>query len=388
MESPSSAQLQPRRIVELDGIRGLAILLVLLYHYVAVPIPVDASRGLLFIRQLLSDGWSGVDLFFVLSGLLIGGILIDNRSATNFFGVFYTRRICRIFPLYYFFLVVFLVLGLVGPRVGFLSGSIFVNSIPMLPYFLYIQNYAMALQGTFGNEFLAMSWSLAIEEQFYLVLPLIVRRSLPRRLPLTLLFFIALSLILRATLAGGSFQAFVLTPWRLDGLFLGAFLAFLIRTPGLLRLGTTRIWWVRVACVAMFLYIAYGSMTEPLGGLEHIFLFSLFYATLIFLTITRGSGLLAKLFRLPWLADLGRISYCIYLFHQMVNGLVHDILFRSVPRFSTVPTIAATLAAAGAVYLLAKGTYWAFENRFIVLGHKSVYSTDQCQARGTSVSVI
>ena len=113
------------RILELDGIRGVAILLVVLYHYVAVPIPADASAGLLFVRQLFSNNWSGVDLFFVLSGFLITGILIDHRNTRHYFKVFYIRRISRIFPLYYLFLSLFLLAQYFSAAHGFIQPGSF-----------------------------------------------------------------------------------------------------------------------------------------------------------------------------------------------------------------------------------------------------------------------
>jgi len=373
---PNTFTSPPPRIRELDGIRGLAILLVLLYHYVAVPIPPDASAGLLFLRQLFSNTWSGVDLFFVLSGFLIAGILIDNKAASNYFQVFYTRRVTRIFPLYYFFLSTFLLLRLISPRVGIFSEALFASPLPMLPYFLYLQNVAMAVQGTFGNEFLAMTWSLAIEEHFYLLLPLVVWRSRSDRLPFNLLFLIAISLILRATLARGTYFAFVLTPWRLDGLFLGALLAVLFRTPILLNVLKTRLLWIKIACVALLLYIAYSSMTEPLGSLDHLLTFGLFYASLIFLSLAESTSLPARLLRRPWLMNIGKVSYGIYLFHQMANGIVHDLFFNRPPRFDSLPTVLATLLALLLVYLLAQGTYHAFEKQFIAFGHRYSYSND------------
>jgi peptidoglycan/LPS O-acetylase OafA/YrhL len=373
-QGPNELSSAPQRIPELDGLRGLAVILVLLYHYVAVSIPADSTGGLHVIRQLFSKNWSGVDLFFVLSGFLIGGILIDNRSATNYFSVFYTRRISRIFPLYYFFLGIFLLMAHFAQRPGLFSASIFVNRLPTLPYFLYVQNFIMALRGTFGNEFLAVTWSLAIEEHFYLLLPMIVWVSRPKRLPLNLLFLISLSLILRTTLARGTFSAFVLTPWRLDSLFLGVLLAMLIRAPVLLTQVKARLSWIKLACGALFLYLVYCALTQPLGSLNNILLFGVFYATLIFLTLAEKTGVLARIFRRGWLMNIGRVSYALYLFHQMVNGLVHDLLFKTLPRFENLPTILATLLSLLLLYLLANGTYYAFEKRFIARGHRRAYS--------------
>jgi len=90
-----------KRIAQLDGVRGVAILMVLIWHYcycqiVTVPHSIGGKAA-----QLIILTWSGVDLFFVLSGFLIAGILVDHRNASNFFRVFYLRRVCRIFPLYY-----------------------------------------------------------------------------------------------------------------------------------------------------------------------------------------------------------------------------------------------------------------------------------------------
>src|SRR6187399_1378910 len=95
---------QPPRLAELDGVRGCAIALVLLWHYVAEQIhaPLQSTAGR--VAQVLGLCWSGVDLFFVLSGFLIAGTLLDHRGAENFFRVFYIRRVCRIFPLYFLLL--------------------------------------------------------------------------------------------------------------------------------------------------------------------------------------------------------------------------------------------------------------------------------------------
>ena len=91
----------PQRIPELDGVRGIAILLVVIWHYWIALVINDPLSGLYgAVVKSLYLTWSGVDLFFVLSGFLIGGILLDNREAPGYFKAFYARRVCRIFPLY------------------------------------------------------------------------------------------------------------------------------------------------------------------------------------------------------------------------------------------------------------------------------------------------
>ena|ERR1700721_1032295 len=95
-----------RRIPQLDGLRGIAIAMVVAFHYAGAEVgPVP--RFPIFISGPMNLGWSGVDLFFVLSGFLIGGILLDARESSNYFRVFYRRRVCRIFPVYFVFLVAF-----------------------------------------------------------------------------------------------------------------------------------------------------------------------------------------------------------------------------------------------------------------------------------------
>src|SRR6266581_1180198 len=103
---PTSKVSLATRLPELDAVRGLAIVLVLLWHYVACQLEDQPGTALNLIRQALGICWSGVDLFFVLSGFLIGGILIENRESQNYFRIFYLRRVCRIFPLYYCWLAI------------------------------------------------------------------------------------------------------------------------------------------------------------------------------------------------------------------------------------------------------------------------------------------
>ncbi len=364
-----------KRVPELDGVRGLAILLVVLYHYVAVPIPANASAGYLFVRQVFSKGWSGVDLFFVLSGFLIAGILIDHRAAANYYAVFYIRRVSRIFPLYYFLLALFLALQAGQPHWRWFSANLLANALPLAPYFLYLQNFAMAARGGFGNEFLAMTWSLAVEEQFYLFLPWLVRRSSPQSLPLNALFLIGLPTILRLTLGGdGQYYGFVLAPWRLDSLFMGVLLAVIIRAPNVFDVLKNHRRWGQWLWVGLLILVGYWSMTETLGALNHFFVFGLFYALTIFLALAEPGGWFARVTRHPALTQLGLIAYGVYIFHQLVNGLLHDLVFKMPPRLYNFPTLFITLLAFSFTCLLAWCSYHFFEKRFIAWGHNFRYA--------------
>lgn len=362
-----------KRIPALDGLRALAILMVVTYHYIAVPISPESSKGYMLIRQALSKNWSGVDLFFVLSGFLIAGILIDNKNATNYFKVFYLRRIFRIFPLYYFTIALFVVLNYVATNFGLINEQIFSNSLPLFSYLLSIQNFFMVVQGTFGNEFLAITWSLAIEEQFYLFLPLVIRYNQRKRLPFILFFLICFSITLRAVVGKGTFLAFVMMPWRLDGLLLGAVLAIIIRDNTILNILKKNVRWIKIISTLLFIYLTYCTWTEPLGTLSPIFVFSMFYTLIIFLSISEQNSLLSRFFCNAFMVKIGKISYGIYLLHQMVNGIAHEIFLKKLPSFDNYPAILITLFAFIITYLMANILYNSFEKKFIDIGHKINY---------------
>jgi peptidoglycan/LPS O-acetylase OafA/YrhL len=158
------------RVPVLDGLRGLAILLVMLHHFFQnyVPEPVWIDR---LVFGLMGCGWFGVDLFFVLSGFLITGILYDAKGADRYFLNFYARRTLRIFPLYYAVLVLLFVLL---PRVPHpLAADYVSDSAPdQLWFWLYLTNFRIALNGGWYSHLVpSVFWSLAIEEQFYVLYP-------------------------------------------------------------------------------------------------------------------------------------------------------------------------------------------------------------------------
>ena len=222
----------------LDGVRGLAVLMVLLFHFVGdVPPSGSVERVIVGVTKY---GAFGVELFFVLSGFLITGILYDTHNGPYYFRNFYMRRFLRIFPLYYGVLAL---VFFVAPLIPLLRG-------PTLDYlldrqawaWLYAVNIYIAGHGEWSFSYLNHFWSLAIEEHFYFFWPLVVF-ALARR-PRALIA-VSLAIALGAMLARltGSLMGlswwttYTLTPFRLDGLALGAFLAVAVRQPeGLERL--------------------------------------------------------------------------------------------------------------------------------------------------------
>ena len=161
------------RIPELDGLRGLAIGSVLIWHYFMVPTVTAPGTPLSYALVFGRLTWSGVDLFFVLSGFLIGGILLDARKASNYFQVFYTRRFFRIVPIYAAVLLIVPTFLLLAQRTH--HGTWLTPAHPPWYFFwTFTQNFWMVRAMDFGGNALGVTWSLAIEEQFYLLWPLIV----------------------------------------------------------------------------------------------------------------------------------------------------------------------------------------------------------------------
>src|ERR1700730_6086504 len=154
-----------RRLPQLDGVRGIAILLVMLVN-------TSDKYPALHLDHLVGNGWMGVDLFFALSGFLITGILLDTKGSPDYFKNFYARRALRILPLYSsILLLMFVVIPLLRPSD---ARTIFERSSPWWAYPLFLQNFLLTVS-TLAAGPLGTTWSLAIEEQFYLVWPLVVR---------------------------------------------------------------------------------------------------------------------------------------------------------------------------------------------------------------------
>ena len=220
-----------KHIPALDGIRGLAIVLVLLVHlFVHNPRP-QVSLPMRVIATLFSAGWVGVDLFFVLSGFLITGSLYDTQQSRLFFRNFYARRALRIFPLYYGFLGLLIGISLLHGYHWFFFGTfLFLSYL----HTLHVGGLAYTTAPWVNINHL---WSLAIEEQFYMVWPVTVfLLATKRRIATAALLLTAASLGLRCWMFASGvlvtypYLTYSFTPARLDGLLLGSVLAMLVRS--------------------------------------------------------------------------------------------------------------------------------------------------------------
>jgi peptidoglycan/LPS O-acetylase OafA/YrhL len=371
------------RDVPLDGLRGLAILLVVLYH--ATLFGEANASGHAWLVALPRFGWSGVDLFFVLSGFLITRILLRERAASNYFGVFYARRVLRIFPLYYLVLAVFF---LATPDSYWLPGA----SRETLWYWLYLSNLETALTGAFHHRFLDLTWSLAIEEQFYLIWPLLVRWLAPRRLETVCIGAVAAAFGLRcaAVLAGAHpLAVYVLTPLRMDCLAAGALVALVAEREGWQRLErAARVLLPASAAVCAALFAIYSIdpalfarrpgltlLAHPLVQTFGYSALAIFYAALLVLAMTAGSRGAWRALEARPLLVLGAYSYAIYLLHDPAIAVVSALLYH--PRDTAWPypveqgifyalVLGASLAAAALSWLVLEGPA-------VRLGHRLRY---------------
>src|ERR1700722_1154712 len=209
-----------KKIPQLDAIRGLAVVLVFLHNTDSFPS--------LHLQSISRNGWMGVDLFFVLSGFLITGILLDSKDSVGYFKNFYARRCLRIWPLYYSALLfMFVVVPLLRPSE---AHTIFeARSSPWWSYPIFLQNFLIPIP-TAATGLLGVTWSLAVEEQFYVFWPLVVRFCNVSQLRKIAIAVICLSPILRFYLARHQVEIYSNTFCRLDGLMAGALLALAVRS--------------------------------------------------------------------------------------------------------------------------------------------------------------
>lgn len=341
--------LEPRRlpshIPALDGIRGLAVVLVLFCHGTQRPFGelANEAMGGSLDRAVLSLAricFTGVDLFFVLSGFLITGILFDAKGKDRYFTNFYARRTVRIFPLYYAFLVVFLVIWPHTPEIW--SQGFGARPAPDIWYWLYHSNYAQAwykYMGTPTEHVLHVSWSLAIEEQFYLVWPLVVflctRKAL---LKIAVGMFIA-AVAWRASMVGMGYYPLATgwTPGRLDGLATGAFISLLARGPGGIdRLVKPSYILGPLAAAGIAATIVIMNKLGQKQGLGQTpgyliigpAFFAILYGSLLTITAAAAKGTTTNwFFAHPVMRMFGKYSYAIYLFHLPVMIWIAEWVF-------------------------------------------------------------
>jgi len=366
-----------KHVPVLDGVRGLAIIAVLARHvsYVFVQ-HGHVTRWFLPVFQF--GGW-GVDLFFALSGFLITGILIETRSAVNRASSFYGRRVLRIFPIYYLMIAIVFIGEHFSP---WLKSAANLQSVPdHFAYLFYFQNFIpMWHHGLFPESIIGPFWSLAIEEQFYLLWPMVVWHLSPRSIVKVCTGALCAALTLRLILVpsfGAGIWIMAFTPTRADGLFVGAALAAIFAIKGEfpkpLLVGMATVGFISLGSIPLF-----GPAREVwLAGRLMIMIgitgLALLCGALIAFSLTYDQSILAKIFKMGWLRSFGKYSYGMYVYHMTIYSGVESLLTSRFGVHYPLPTgygLIYFFALVGLTYGLAWLSFNLYESRFLALKRK------------------
>jgi peptidoglycan/LPS O-acetylase OafA/YrhL len=356
----------PKHIPQFDFLRGIAVLMVMLFH---------ASHDVQSfpMARYVSFGWAGVDLFFVLSGFLITGILFETRDQKGYFINFYARRILRIWPLYYALLgMMFVAVPVLLPR---WNAAAMGNARPAWAFVLFVQNLAVGhlITGPLGP-----TWSLAIEEQFYFAWPLLIwllPRKTVQRLAAAL---IVCSPLLRLGLLLGHVQIsmYYNTLTRLDGLAVGSFLAIWLRDADAATVKRWALAALPIALAGAILlekpWIRYSAVSIAAGTIVCLSFFLTYRSRFVLFT--------------------GRISYGLYLMHMAVFGLAtKPELRRHYPHSPILNDVAYLAVGTLLTYGFASMSWFLFESQ--ILRAKKWFTSSPAGNRavapgcGTSVGV-
>lgn len=311
-----------RHLPALDGIRAIAISWVMMKHLWYGPYVPG-------LTEVAASGAYGVDVFFVLSGFLITGILLRTKGKPRFYKNFYIRRALRILPLYWGYLTL-----VFGTRLlaVLLTPEDFPPAAPAWTYFLFVSNIWFAQQGAFVDEPLGISWSLCIEEQFYLLFPLLVA-VLSRRALVVVLAVVALGsgpLRYLTYDPTNPIATYVLMPLRADGLAMGglAACAWQSRHEGLTTWSRWLVGPATLAIVAMLATHWIGQDQGPIA-VGHAVV-SLWTVCLVGLSLTLPEGHpVTRTLSWSWLAYVGTVSYGLYLLHPValiISRLIYLVL--------------------------------------------------------------
>ena len=377
------------RMPSLDGLRGIAVISIVIGHSFATALSdraelVDKSVN---IGLRLVVPYS-IDLFFVISGYLITAILYETRSADRPLLTFYGRRVLRIVPLYYLYLLLAPIIFLIRPP------EALGNASPLWEW-LFLTNVAM-LQGVDAVGYLkAHFWTLSIEEQFYFLWPLAMLLAPARRLLLICVSLIGFSFIARTalTLSGEGDAAWLLAPTRMDGLILGGAVAILQRRnidfllrwsrpvltvcggvliPGLLLAVGYSVWDETGTILQTFDLRHTGRLVEiifvPIVG-------GMFFAAATSLLVMNNSGR-EKVLTSPRLLSVAEASYGMYVFHIPILVLLDGFgISHLVPGYDLLNQLLLSAIALVLSYGVGHVTWIYFEKRFIRMAPRYRYSS-------------
>jgi peptidoglycan/LPS O-acetylase OafA/YrhL len=382
---PSSSS---RRLPALDGIRGAAIIWVVLHNTTNLLSPTlnGIWHALAF---LVHPGWIGVQLFFALSGFLITGGLLDTQRAANYFRAFYARRALRILPLYFTVLILLLV---IAPEFHVQSPLLQLTSKQQLSLWFFTVNWMQSPPYAFGHF-----WSLAVEEQFYLLWPFVLYRLSTRRLFAICVYIALIALVARGIMVfsgASSLSVYMATTSHFDALSLGGAGAALLRFQGARAWLASRLTAVNLAALTLFVAGALTTRDYATDTIQcQIFGYTLLAICCATLVTTAAAGgeqarptLIERVLCWAPLRSCGKYSYAMYIFHYLIHKLLGEpwmaSTFGSHPPAPAVYVYSLTIGLISfcAAYL----SYYLLEKRFLAL--KALFPPRAAQ-RGVKIQV-
>lgn len=358
--SETAKRMMAERIGALDGLRGLMALLVLVAHYFG-----EVAHGF----HGLAVAWIAVVMFFALSGFVVGRLILEHAGKPGFALPFYMRRACRTLPAYILWV---LLLGIAGIA---LHGSAYADArltFPLTSYLTFTQTLWMVAEGDVGSRWLVPTWTLTVEQQFYLVAPALLLLVPRGKLVPVLATVAGISILFRASIYWGGalpdLAALVMLPGSVDALLAGLIAAAVLRSAPEARPSTL----LRATPVVLLVVAAILKLADPLG----LRLFEVLGPSVVavacgtyILSIALGAPEAARL-QSSGLRFLGRVSYSLYLSHLAVLGLLHGLLLHAEPDIGTWAQLAVTLAAVPASIAVAWVSWRLVEMPFQQLGQQ------------------
>lgn len=351
----------------LDGLRGLAILLVVFYH------------NFDFINYFFF-GWLGVDLFFVLSGYLITAILLRAREKKQGLSHFYIRRILRIFPLYYLALFLFLI---ILPSFSLFQSSLQYYTGNQIWLWTYLQNWLYIIKPSSETQMLHHLWSLAVEEQFYILWPLtifIIRK--PKYLLVFIIAILIMVLVLRCLVWINKYEDLayfnLYTFSRIDGICIGCMVALLQKINSrFLTSYMSLLVFVFAGLNFLFYFInSYYQFSFPYLALIGYTTFAMLFGLLVYEAVKGENKVINTIFNWRFLKFFGKISYGFYIFHWPVYMLLSPFVLKWVQQllpaspFTNAQQIFSAVICTGVAILISVISYHFFEIHFLKLKNR------------------
>lgn len=336
----------------LDGIRGIAALMVVIFHFFTYP-NAKYLINISLYQRLTEFGQHGVSLFFVLSGFVITRILLNNRENKNYFQSFYFRRVLRILPLYYLFLFVYYIFT------PLLTNTDGIALKSQMPFYFYLQNFSEILNIKTSGP--GHYWSLAVEEHFYMLWPLVIYIVHPRYIVKLIGVIIFAVFVLKYYMLENGFSINKFTFTRIDQILLGAYLAVLELKGYFSKKNSLKIMLligISVLPLAFIVYVSSAFFPFLKEMTKYLFLGLIFFSLIGTLIALKEDQLINQILSGSILQYLGRISYGIYIWHVLALLILNKFLISQILIIDLLFTIGLTV-------IMAHFSYFYFEKIFL-----------------------